>query len=526
MTVSPTTSRALLVVLLILIFGLHLGGVGLFMKDEARYAQAAREMRSSGDYLVPTLMGEPRLKKPPLLYWLIAAGQATFGENEFSARLPSAVCGVLISLLLFALGRRLAGETAGIYAAVVYATTAFGFGMARLAHPESLLSLGVTGAVICFYFAWREGFGRRRFVYLFWIFAGLGFFGKGPHAILLPVFVAAVFLLLRWDPRAMGRLKIGRGLLIALFPVAAWGGLTLLVAGPDAGRLWIDETLGRISGQMDYHPEPAWFFGKILPAGFAPWTLWIPLVIAVYRRKTDAPSGGLFLLVWAAVPVLFFSLMVNKVAAYMLTAIPPLAAATGIALSQLTAGRAQRVAGWVFAGLAVVIVGGIAYAPAPEVPAFPPGALLAVAMALLGLFTFGAATALADQPRLFAAGSVVGVVLFTVTAVCLLLPSFEATHSLKTPGTRIHELIGKDDLLSNTGTARAGLWWYADHEVDRKRTVGDLHDIWNDRRRIFAYGRVNDLTPLMERVEPRWWTLWNDPLGKYIVITNFDFTPR
>ncbi len=526
MTLSPIGTRTLLVVLLVLIFGLHLGGVGLFMKDEARYAQTAREMRRSGDFLVPTLMGEPRLKKPPLLYWLIAAGQATIGENEFSARLPTAICGVLISLLVFAVARRLAGEAAGLYAAVVYATTAFGLGMGRLAHPESLLSLGVTGAVVCFYLGWREGFGRRRPIILFWLFAGLGFFGKGPHGILLPLITAGIFLLVRRDPRALGRLMIGRGLLIALFPVVAWGGITLLIAGPDAGRLWIDETIGRISGRMNFHPEPVWFFGKILPAALAPWTLFLPLVIAVYRRKTDPPAGGLFLLIWAAVPFVFFSLAVNKVAAYMLTAIPPLAAATGIALSRLTAGRALRLTGWCFAGLSAALAGAIAYAPVPKLPVFPAGALITVVMVLIALFVFGAATALAGRPRLFATGSIVGVVLFMVTGICLLLPSFEATHSLKTAGTRIHEYIGREDLLSNTGTKRAGLWWYADHEVDREKTVGNLYEIWNDRRRIFAYGRIRDLAALMERVEPRLWTLWTDPQERYVVITNFDFAVR
>jgi 4-amino-4-deoxy-L-arabinose transferase-like glycosyltransferase len=521
-----TTRRVLLVLLLFALFGLHLGDVGLLEKDEARYAQAAREMRRSGDFLVPTLMGAPRLNKPPLLYWLIAAGQATLGENEFSARLPSAICGVLISLLVFIAARRMAGEIAGTWAAVVYATTVFGLGMARLAHPESLLSLGVTGATVCFYLAWRGGFAKRRIILCFWLLAGFGFLGKGPHGILLPFLIAAAFLLVRWDPRALGKLMIGRGLLLALLPVAVWGGITLLVAGPAAGELWMDETLGRISGRMDYHPEPAWFFFRILPAALAPWTLLLPLVIAVFRRKTGAPAGGLFLLVWALVPFVFFSIAVNKVAAYMLSVVPPLAAATGIALTRLTAGRALRATGWAFATLAVALAGVIAYAPIPEVPVFPPGAPIAAILVVIAVLVFGAATALAGQARRFAAGSVVGVVLIMAGGVSLFLPSFESTHSLKPAGLLIHERIRPEDLLANTGTASAGLSWYADHEVDADLTIGDLYVLWNGGRRIFACGRVKDFAPLRERLQSRLWTLWTDPAGKYTVITNFDFALR
>jgi len=521
-TFSSTTTRALLVVLLVLIFGLHLGGVGLFMKDEARYVQAAREMRRSGDFLVPTLRGVPRLNKPPLLYWMIAAGQEAFGENELSGRLPSALCGVLIALLVFTAARRMAGESAGVFGAVVYATSAFGLGMARLAHPESLLVLGVTGATVCFYLAFREGFESRRLIVGFWLFAGLGFFGKGPHGILLPLLTVTTFLLLRWDLRAFRKLMLLRGLLLSLLPVAVWGGIALAVSGPETGRMWLDETLGRISGAKDYHPEPAWFFGKILPGGFAPWTLWIPLTIAVFRRKTDAPEGGLFLLVWAAVPFVFFSLSVNKVSAYMLSVVPPLAAATGIALSRLTAGPALRATGWLFATLALGLVGAVAYAPVPDTIEFPPGALILVTLILIALFVFGAATALANRPRLFAAGSAVGCVLLIAAGICLILPAFGATHSMKIAGTRIHELIRSEDILADITAGRAGLLWYADHEIDRELKVAGLSDIWTGDRRIFTYGRARDLSPLMDRVRPRFWVLWTDPRGKYIVITNFD----
>ena len=63
----------------------------LIDRDEGRYAEGTREMVASGDWLVPRLFGVPYLEKPPLFYWLTAASLATFGINEWAARLPSLI---------------------------------------------------------------------------------------------------------------------------------------------------------------------------------------------------------------------------------------------------------------------------------------------------------------------------------------------------------------------------------------------------------------------------------------------------
>jgi 4-amino-4-deoxy-L-arabinose transferase-like glycosyltransferase len=522
MTRTPLGTRILLLVLLIAVFGVELGAVGLFEKDEGRYTQSAREMRRSGDFLVPTLRGEPRLNKPPLLYWLIAAGQETLGENEFTARLPSAICGVLISLLVFTIARRLAGHQAGFFAALVYATSGYGLGMGRLAHPESLLVLGVTGAVVCFYLAWREGFEHRRTVVFMWLFAGLGFMGKGPHAILLPALIAFVFLLLRKDLKATKRLMLVRGLLVAIAPVAIWGGITVATEGRWVAEMWLDETVGRVSGARSYHPEPFWFFAPKLLAGFAPWTLWLPLTVAVFRRKNDRPAGGLFLLVWAAVPFLFFSASANKAAAYMLSVIPPLAVATGIGLARLAAGRALTAMGWFCSLLALAGVGAIAYARFPPYIHVPEAAFLATALLAIAVFVLLAAAALAGRPRLFAFSSTLGLTAIALTGICLLLPSFDPVKSYRIAGNRIRERIQPEDLLANVGTRRAGLVWYSDHEVERELEPEDLPPIWESGRRIFVYGRRKKLAPIVSDPNLRFWQLWEDPKGQYVVLTNFD----
>jgi len=79
---------------------------GLFDRDEPRYAQATREMVASGDWVVPSFNGEPRLHKPVLIYWLMAASYTVFGDNALAARLPSIIAGACAGTLIFLMVNR------------------------------------------------------------------------------------------------------------------------------------------------------------------------------------------------------------------------------------------------------------------------------------------------------------------------------------------------------------------------------------------------------------------------------------
>ena len=71
-----------------------LGERALFDPDEGRYAEIAREMYESGDWITPRLNQVKHFDKPPLTYWLAATSYSIFGVNEFAARLPSALAGI------------------------------------------------------------------------------------------------------------------------------------------------------------------------------------------------------------------------------------------------------------------------------------------------------------------------------------------------------------------------------------------------------------------------------------------------
>jgi 4-amino-4-deoxy-L-arabinose transferase-like glycosyltransferase len=134
----------------------QLGSARLWDRDEPRNAQCAREMLAANNWIVPTFDGELRTHKPVLLYWGQMASYRVFGVNEWSARLPSALAGVLTALLVYVTARRFASEDVATYSGIAISSMLL-FAMAtRAATPDGVLILSVTLAIALFArFAWR-----------------------------------------------------------------------------------------------------------------------------------------------------------------------------------------------------------------------------------------------------------------------------------------------------------------------------------------------------------------------------------
>src|ERR1700757_5151466 len=95
----------------------------LIDRDEPRFAEASREMRQSGDYLMPRLNGEYRFDKPPLAYWGQVLAYDLLGDNDFAARLPSVLYAALTALATVLFASRVFGQSVGIWAGLIFATS-------------------------------------------------------------------------------------------------------------------------------------------------------------------------------------------------------------------------------------------------------------------------------------------------------------------------------------------------------------------------------------------------------------------
>jgi len=139
----PPIRRILLVFLLVLAGAVHVATIGwgdLYNETDGQYAGAAREMLESGQWLVPTNDGIPRLHKPPLLYWTIAVSLKTFGLTAAAVRLPIALAMVAGVILTFLIGDRLGGPWRGFVAGLIHLCCCGSFLFGRIVMPEPLFS--------------------------------------------------------------------------------------------------------------------------------------------------------------------------------------------------------------------------------------------------------------------------------------------------------------------------------------------------------------------------------------------------
>jgi len=153
----------------------------LIDRDEPRFAEASREMRQSGDWILPRFNGNYRFDKPPFIYWCQAACYGALGENVFAARLPSAMFATVTALLLLFWGRRLGQPRAGFHASIMFLTSLAVLIWGRLSVADMPMIFFFTLAVWSGWEVTRPS-ARPHWHWFFYASLALGFQAKGPEA--------------------------------------------------------------------------------------------------------------------------------------------------------------------------------------------------------------------------------------------------------------------------------------------------------------------------------------------------------
>src|SRR5581483_2234047 len=192
----PPTRHALLALCGALAALLHLATIGwgdLYSQTEGQYAAGAREMIASHNFLLPMNDGVPRLQKPPLLYWLIAASFKIFGVSAAAARLPIALSVVATVALIFLIGERGGDYWRGFNAAMIYIGMAGTFLLARIVMPEPVFTAFLSAAMLCALRGFQERQRRGMWFLGFWLCAACACLTKSFLGLVYPV---AIVLLL------------------------------------------------------------------------------------------------------------------------------------------------------------------------------------------------------------------------------------------------------------------------------------------------------------------------------------------
>jgi len=319
------------------------GSHGFLESTEGRYAEAAREMVETGNWLVPQLDYHPHWTKPPLTYWAIIGGMMLLGENEWGVRLYSAVAFVALVWVVARIGTRMWDRRTGILAALLYATAPYAAYAASSVHTDMLLSLWEACVVFAYWEA-RTNAGTRRettWVAALWIFMGLAFLTKGPPGLLTPAAIAAFEIYMRRTGRTKLRLLWPTGVATFLAIGGAWF-LVVIWRTPGLLSYFIgEEVVGRVfSAHFDRNPHwyaPLYVYGIPLLFGLGPIAaVWF---IAAKRHGKDLRwptirdylrrhEHGMFLATWVGLPLVVLSLSQSRLPLYILPMFPAVALAT------------------------------------------------------------------------------------------------------------------------------------------------------------------------------------------------------
>ncbi|CAI8955989.1 MULTISPECIES: lipid IV(A) 4-amino-4-deoxy-L-arabinosyltransferase [Pseudomonas] len=315
---------------------LPLGLHGLWIPDETRYAQISQEMLLSGNWVAPHFMGIRYFEKPAAGYWLIALGQAVFGQNLFGVRIASALTTGLSVLLAYLIARRLWNDPRKSFAcALLYLSFGLVAGQAGYSNLDPQFTLWVNLSLVALWFALDSSTLRSRLGA--WAVLGfacaMGFMTKGFLAWALPVLIAVPYML--WQRRLgellrYGPLAIGVAVLVCL----PWV-LAIHNQEPDFWRFFFwNEHIRRFSADNAQHVRPWWFFLPIMAVACLPWAGLLPDTLYQAWKEKRQPAIA-FLALWLLLPLGLFSLSNGKLPTYIMPCLLPLALLMGHTLSEL-----------------------------------------------------------------------------------------------------------------------------------------------------------------------------------------------
>jgi len=325
-------------------------GLGLVGADEPRYAQVAREMLTRRDYITPVLWGHPWLEKPALYYWRAMFAFREFGVHDWSARLPSASFAFMLVVLIYLHIRRFRNG-GQLDAALITASCAAIVGFARGASTDMQLAAPFAIGMLGWY-AWYET-NSKFWLFDIYFFVGAATLAKGPIAPVMALVIIGIFAVLRREWSLFRRSLWWPGMVLYFAMVLPWF-IAVQLRNPAFLRIFfLEHNLERFATNRFEHYHPFWYYVPVMLLGLTPWA-----VIAV-TAFVDAVGGSLnewkvrrarilyvghgragdafpeFLVIWAIVPIVFFSFSESKLPGYVLPAVPPLTILAGDYLNRI-----------------------------------------------------------------------------------------------------------------------------------------------------------------------------------------------
>jgi 4-amino-4-deoxy-L-arabinose transferase-like glycosyltransferase len=348
-----------------LLLFLGLGANTIWDANEAFYVDTPRHMVESGDYINPEFNGEPRMNKPVLSYWVVAAFYQVFGVSVAIERVAIAVgaLGILYAAYLF--GRSLGGTTTGLVAALIVATAPRFVMFSRRIFIDVWVTMFMALALACFVLAETKPQHRRRYLWLMYAAIGLGVLTKGPIALLFPAATIGTWLILERRLSDLKSFSLISGTLIVLAIVVPWWAVIYAQQGWEPVQaFWLGENFGRYTESMQPGERDIFFYIPVVLGDLFPWTLFLVAGLgwgAMSLWNRESPIARLLML-WIVWHVGVFSFSESKQDLYVFPIVPALAALTacvlvhGLAHGAKWVSRVSVATAVLMAGLGVALV--------------------------------------------------------------------------------------------------------------------------------------------------------------------------
>ncbi|WP_322026004.1 glycosyltransferase family 39 protein [Burkholderia sp. BCC1977] len=338
----------LLLVALAIVWFAPLGLRHLIPSDEGRYAEMAREMFVTGDWITPRYNGYKYFEKPPLQTWLNALTFAWFGIGEWQARLYTGLASFAGVLLVGFTGARLFNPLSGFLAAVVLACSPYWNLMGHFNALDMGLAFWMALSLCSLLLAQRPGLQAgavRGWMWACWAAMAFAVLSKGLVGLILPGAVLVLYTLVARDWALWKRLYLVSGLVIFFAIVTPWFVLVQQRNPEFFNFFFVVQQFRRYLTPEQNRPGPLYYFVPVLLVGFLPWlsVAWQSIRHALRMpRQPNGFSPMLVLLIWSAFIFLFFSASHSKLISYVLPVAPALALMIGAYLPLMSADRFRR----------------------------------------------------------------------------------------------------------------------------------------------------------------------------------------
>lgn len=338
-----------------LLFLPFLGGVHLFDWDEINFAECAREMIVSGDYLRPQIDFMPFWEKPPFFIWLQVLAMKLFGVGDYAARFPNAVTGIITLCAVYYAGRRSVSDKVGLFWAALFAASWLPHLYFKSGIIDPTFNLFIFLAFFQVYLL-GEGSGKSWLhAMLAGLLLGMAAITKGPVAILVALLSLVVYVVVS---KGLRNYKIQHLLAIAVFaavPFALWIAAAAAINGIEYGKWYLNEFFQyqvRLFATEDSdHGGPFIYHFVVLLAGCFP----ASILLFQYIGKKSRSEGDnaelkkwMWILFW--VVLILFSIVKTKIVHYSSLCYFPLTFLAAVKLAAIADGR-ERMKTWVTGGL-------------------------------------------------------------------------------------------------------------------------------------------------------------------------------